>query len=336
MMTTEKGRKYITEKEEDNRRIKEEAAQKREARIARSPIRSSAQEPASENSQAPAQESLRGGGAPPTPRRNTSTPASGQAGPIATAASMSPRMRPASGTGASQCPHIAEGDGEDYWVQTGTQWIRIHQIPRSSLFTPSGTVEGPKTTTLTSQRSTIMEGTGEVLEDNWHDPNDAHRAIAGPSWVGRTVFYVRERDRPASNSSELHTQDANDEHEEPQDRKPKGDDANKCDMDWEQRAQEEQHEEQRRERHTDEDEEPARKKARPPNNIEEVDWNRQKLKKHMIIEIYSPPRVVLVAAKCGFEAGWSVDKIVNDQKGRSWDLDQPRNRRRLVRHIRVE
>ena len=49
---------------------------------------------------------------------------------------------------------------------------------------------------------------------------------------------------------------------------------------------------------------------------------------HGVGEVYSPPRVVPISIKHGFKGGWSLDRLVKDADGRSWDFDDPTMRER--------
>ena len=47
----------------------------------------------------------------------------------------------------------------------------------------------------------------------------------------------------------------------------------------------------------------------------------------VIAEVYSPPRLVLEAAKKGLKPGWSLDLTTVDEKGNRWDFDRAEDRR---------
>ena len=49
---------------------------------------------------------------------------------------------------------------------------------------------------------------------------------------------------------------------------------------------------------------------------------------HGIGEVYSPPRVVPISVKHGFNGGWSLDKLVKDSDGHAWNFDDPEMRDR--------
>ena len=76
---------------------------------------------------------------------------------------------------------------EDLWVKEGHTWIRVHITPRQSLFTPTGTKNGPAyLEELRSIRRTtcyLENGEKVLLEDNWRI--DGHRPL-GVQWTGTT------------------------------------------------------------------------------------------------------------------------------------------------------
>ena len=66
--------------------------------------------------------------------------------------------------------------------------------------------------------------------------------------------------------------------------------------------------------------------------IDSEDWERDVLaildgvesgRVQGVGEVYSPPRVVLVARRRGLGGGWSLDILTHDREGRPWDFDQP-------------
>ena len=94
-------------------------------------------------------------------------------------------------TGGANNP--LEGKPKDNWVtrQNG-KWERRHAIPRRALFTPFKVPGGPcKNTQFQYLRMTVGRyvNTGEDFKiiDNWSQPENAHRMLAG-LWVGTTTY----------------------------------------------------------------------------------------------------------------------------------------------------
>eukprot|EP00435_Cladocopium_sp_Y103_P067523 s922_g30.t1 len=81
-------------------------------------------------------------------------------------------------------PNVEQGDGEDYWEETETYWIRHHRLRRTLTFHPGSVTGGPDLHKITRQRTTILND--EVIHDEW---NQAARKLQGQSWTGRTIFY---------------------------------------------------------------------------------------------------------------------------------------------------
>ena len=63
----------------------------------------------------------------------------------------------------------------DYWSKDGTTWTRHHITPRTTLFDPQSTPDGPDYRKLDKQRTTTLNystGTTDQIEDDWtHPPN---------------------------------------------------------------------------------------------------------------------------------------------------------------------
>ena len=52
-----------------------------------------------------------------------------------------------------------------------------------------------------------------------------------------------------------------------------------------------------------------------------------------ITEVYSPPRVLTVAIKCGLKGSWSIDRLTTNQEGAPWDLTRRAHQAEVVRII---
>ena len=48
---------------------------------------------------------------------------------------------------------------EDYWIREGTYWKRVHIKPRTALYKPEQTDDGPHITMLTTYRPTMAKPT---------------------------------------------------------------------------------------------------------------------------------------------------------------------------------
>ena len=111
-------------------------------------------------------------------------------------------------------------------------------------------------------------------------------------------------------------------------------DAEDEEVDWEEWAAAIETDRKRAEER-DEEYEPQAKRSRTDLNVLDFPMaGKDLLREEMVTEIYSAPKVVPRAAEIGFQPGWSVDKEVTDEEGRSWDLNVPFNRLRLARHVR--
>ena len=87
----------------------------------------------------------------------------------------------------------AERRGGDLWHSRGAggSWIRIHSAPRRSLFTPCRVPRGPahpdKLSGTRVTKGIHCSGNKFVVEDNWMNPDCAHRVLDLP-WTGSTTF----------------------------------------------------------------------------------------------------------------------------------------------------
>jgi len=78
----------------------------------------------------------------------------------------------------------------DEWRQQAKGWVRLHRRPRKTLFTPTGTSNGPDVSTLSGRRITkfvFADGKKDIRHDNWEDETTAHQEQSG-KWTGYTLF----------------------------------------------------------------------------------------------------------------------------------------------------
>ena len=104
---------------------------------------------------------------------------------------------------------------EDYWIREGPYWKRVHIKPRTALYKPEQTEDGPDITMLTSYRSTMARPTtGERFnrfDDEW---TGEHKELSF-TWTGSTNFEEKEQYKAELDNSE-------DEHRPQQALKAKG------------------------------------------------------------------------------------------------------------------
>ena len=84
---------------------------------------------------------------------------------------------------------ILEARDDEFWKRGKGVWIRYHNIPRKSLFTPTGTKDGPDWRNLGLRRVTFCQfgdGTCRAVDDNW---NQGGMENLGKLWTGKTVFF---------------------------------------------------------------------------------------------------------------------------------------------------
>ena len=60
------------------------------------------------------------------------------------------------------------------------------------------------------------------------------------------------------------------------------------------------------------------------------------LMKIEVVEVYSPPRVTMMAEEMGFRAGWALDLTTCDKDGRPWDFDQLEVRSRAAHRVMTD
>ena len=93
------------------------------------------------------------------------------------------------------CPGDPQGGPGDEWLEHGTEWItRVHEFPRTELFTPSRVGGAPPGKALTPARITRgkFTDTNESFcrVDSWKQKSSAHRDLGRP-WRGATTFIMR-------------------------------------------------------------------------------------------------------------------------------------------------
>ena len=78
---------------------------------------------------------------------------------------------------------------EDYWVREGHLWKRIHIKPRTALYIPQQTQDGPDVTKLIPERTTIVKPTSRAIlyriDDDW---TTQRQATLNVPWAGSTNF----------------------------------------------------------------------------------------------------------------------------------------------------
>ena len=103
---------------------------------------------------------------------------------------------------------------KDYWVEEGNQVIRVHNKPRSNLFSPKESSHPTiQEHMLKDERKTLRvnvrdEDDWKDYKDNWRTGND-RIPFKGPKWTGRTIFIKRTRKQylsaPSVNACNLGT-----------------------------------------------------------------------------------------------------------------------------------
>ena len=78
---------------------------------------------------------------------------------------------------------------EDYWMREGHLWKRIHIKPRTTLYIPQQTQDGPGVTNLIPERTTIVKPTSGagwyMIDDDWTTKREA---TLSTTWTGSTNF----------------------------------------------------------------------------------------------------------------------------------------------------
>ena len=78
----------------------------------------------------------------------------------------------------------------DYWTKEGITWTRHHATPRTTLFDPQSTPDGPDHRKLVKDRTTTLNystGTTDQIEDDWTHPPNTTKDVT-QRWRGTTVF----------------------------------------------------------------------------------------------------------------------------------------------------
>ena len=78
-----------------------------------------------------------------------------------------------------------ENSKNDWWEESATTWTRHHVDPRSTLFHPAASPDGPDLHDLMPTRRTIYQNKDYI--DNWTTPAGVS-ATTSKDWTGRTVF----------------------------------------------------------------------------------------------------------------------------------------------------
>ena len=77
----------------------------------------------------------------------------------------------------------------DYWIREGHLWKRVHIQPRTDLYVPQQTQDGPDVTKLIPERTTMVKptsgGRGYRIDDDWTTKT---RATLSTTWTGSTNF----------------------------------------------------------------------------------------------------------------------------------------------------
>ena len=101
---------------------------------------------------------------------------------------------------------------EDYWIREGHLWKRVRIKPRTTLYIPQRTQDGPDVTKLIPERTTIVKPTSGA---RWYRIDDdcttLREATLNVPWTGPTNF-----DESTSYEDEVHDMDD----EDPQQAKP--------------------------------------------------------------------------------------------------------------------
>ena len=77
---------------------------------------------------------------------------------------------------------------DDHWVREGTYWKRVHVKPRTALYKPEQTDDGPDISKLTPHRSTVAKTTSEERVDRFDDEWTGPRRDLQFTWTGPANF----------------------------------------------------------------------------------------------------------------------------------------------------
>jgi len=89
-----------------------------------------------------------------------------------------------------EAPLAALAPRADYWLETATQWLRLHVVPRHTYFYPYDAPAGPAKDSLSEVRVTQLvfsDKTRKTERHNWTDPRFA-KAKTRLKWTGRSIF----------------------------------------------------------------------------------------------------------------------------------------------------
>ena len=116
-------------------------------------------------------------------------------------------------------PHEVAPTG-DYWIKEGHLWKRVHNTPRTNLYVPQQTHDGPDVSQLLPTRQAIVKPTsgarGYRIDDGWTTKTFAK---LNQAWIGSTNFEVgqtykdeyfeeqEEEQQPAAKATGLKTPD---------------------------------------------------------------------------------------------------------------------------------
>ena len=96
---------------------------------------------------------------------------------------------------AGTAPHrLTGGTVRDYWLQTDTHWIRVHEVPRSTFFHPADGIDGPPLHDIKPLRVTwlkYLSGKDATQQHAWDDQHWG-KARTKERWTGRSIFIKQE------------------------------------------------------------------------------------------------------------------------------------------------
>ena len=93
---------------------------------------------------------------------------------------------------AKQIADAQQVGSPDVWIDTGAEWIRVHNEPRTSAFVPTQGKDGPDVKDLALYRRTELwsqDGNSsdhKTVEDDWTEA--LYAKLGEKSWTGLTRF----------------------------------------------------------------------------------------------------------------------------------------------------
>ena len=103
---------------------------------------------------------------------------------------------------AKQLNEAMKVDGQDVWVETDHEWIRVHNEPRRNAYVPEQGTDGPMARELALYRRSecfpvgsgrsrdfarsLGSTTHQVVEDDWQEAQ--HAQLGEVLWTGLTRF----------------------------------------------------------------------------------------------------------------------------------------------------